>query len=30
MEKITCLQCGNIVLGSDCGYACTICGYTET
>lgn len=30
MEKINCLQCGNIVLGSDCGYVCMTCGYNET
>ena len=30
MEIVKCLQCGNVVSGSDCGYTCMTCGYNET
>jgi len=30
MEKVNCLQCGNVVSGGDCGYTCPLCGYAET
>jgi len=30
MEKVNCLQCGNVVAGGDCGYSCSRCGYSET